>query len=146
MMSYPHGRRSLDEGSRHGAFWGQETVMDARGLCVNRGSFVVARRAALLCGCALALLAASVPTEAFGACGMGNECAVVDGLSVSVTPVPATGRAIVTCQAHDPNGVITRLSFGASGGTFANGAATMDVSPATVAPSASGSTEWTPRA
>ncbi|MBI5526946.1 MAG: hypothetical protein HY897_11480 [Deltaproteobacteria bacterium] len=95
----------------------------------------------LVCFCALAGVALP-PREAWAACGMGNQCAVVDSLTPSSNPAPAGQTIDLTCQAHDPDGVITRFTFSADGGTFSNGLASIDVYPAVQQTPSSETTTW----
>lgn len=85
-----------------------------------------------------ALVIAPARAEA-GSCGMGNQCAVVD--AVSLAPDGA-GAVTVTCSAHDPDGVVTRVTLSATGGAFAGGATTVDVTPTASAQSVTLTATW----
>ena len=96
-------------------------------------------RFCLILGLTLALLVA-VPQTAEAGCGMGNPCPVVDSLTVSPQPVPAASTAILTCSASD-NGVVAKVVFRASQGSFPGGVTEVIIVTAT--PTVVQSIAWT---
>jgi len=88
----------------------------------------------------LALGLAAVWPRQSVAMGFGNLAPAVSGVSVSPSPLPASGTATITCSATD-DASVARLSVSVNGGSLPNGTQTQELS-ITPGASATGSVAW----
>jgi len=89
------------------------------------------------------LALSALPGTARAACGMGNQCCIVDLVSASTNPATAGALLEVTCAAHDPNGVITRFTLSSSAGTFVgSNSSSLQISAIPQAQSARATVQW----
>jgi len=89
----------------------------------------------------LALALATAWPFASSAAGGGNLAPAVTALSVSPTPIPANGPAVIRCSAAD-DAAVTAMSVTVSGGTLPSGGATESVAISAGA-SVAGALAWT---